>query len=61
MIPEFWAIIAVGASVLGVGAVVIGSHCSLHRDIDAVRRDLTAQITAVNTRIDNILLANRKP
>ena len=26
-----------------------------------VRRDLTAQIAAVNTRIDNILLADRGP
>ena len=32
---------------------------SVRRDVDGVRRDLTAQITAVNTRIDNILLADR--
>ena len=34
---------------------------SVRRDVDGVRRDLTAQIAAVNTRIDNILLADRKP
>ena len=28
--------------------------------VDGVRRDLTAQIAAVNTRIDNVLLANLK-
>ena len=44
---------------------------SVRRDVDGVRRDLSAQITAVstrlsaeiaavNTRIDNILLADRK-
>ena len=32
---------------------------SVRRDVDGVRRDLTAQIAAVNTRIDNILLADR--
>ncbi|MCY4510395.1 MAG: hypothetical protein OXG35_26080 [Acidobacteria bacterium] len=32
----------------------------VRRDVDSVRRDLTAQIAAVNTRIDNILLADRK-
>lgn len=31
----------------------------VRRDVDGVRRDLTAQIAAVNTRIDNILLADR--
>ena len=31
---------------------------SVRRDVDGVRRDLTAQIAAVNTRIDNILLAD---
>jgi hypothetical protein len=34
---------------------------SVRRDVDGVRRDLTAQISAVSTRIDNILLADRKP
>ena len=28
--------------------------------IDGVRRDLTNQITSVNTRIDNVLLADRR-
>ena len=32
---------------------------SVRRDVDGVRRDLTAQIAAVNTHIDNILLADR--
>ena len=32
---------------------------SVRRDVDGVRRDLTAQIAAVNTRIDNILLSDR--
>ena len=31
----------------------------VRRDVDGVRRDLTAQIAAVDTRIDNILLAER--
>ena len=43
-------------------AVQIGD---VRRDLTAqigdVRRDLTAQIGDVNTRIDNILLAERKP
>ena len=39
----------------GVG-VLIG----VWRMVDGVRRDLTAQIAAVNDRIDNILLADRK-
>ena len=34
---------------------------SVRRDVEGVRRDLTAQIAAVNTRIDNILLADRGP
>ena len=38
----------------GVGVLV-----GVWRMVDGVRRDLTAQITAVNTRIDNILLADR--
>ena len=32
---------------------------SVRRDVDGVRRHLTAQIAAVNTRIDNILLSDR--
>ena len=31
----------------------------VRRDVDGVRLDLTAQIAAVNTRIDNILLSDR--
>ena len=44
----------------GVG-VLIGVSRIVTVQVDSVRRDLTAQITAVNTRIDNILLADRKP
>ena len=44
----------------GVG-VLIGVWRIVTVQVDSVRRDLTAQITAVNTRIDNILLADRKP
>ena len=32
----------------------------MRHDIAELRRDLTAQIAAVNTRIDNILRADRK-
>ena len=32
----------------------------VHAEIEGVRRDLSAQISAVNTRIDNVLLADRK-
>ena len=38
----------------GVGVLV-----GVWRLVEGVRRDLTAQIAAVNTRIDNILLADR--
>ena len=55
----------------GVG-VLIGVWRIVTVQVDSVRRDLTAQITGVdnklsaairdvNTRIDNILLADRKP
>ena len=55
----------------GVG-VLIGVWRIVTVQVDSVRRDLTAQIAAVdnklsaairdvNTRIDNILLADRKP
>ena len=39
----------------------VGVLMGVWRLVDAVRRDLTAQIAAVNVRIDNILLADRKP
>ena len=60
--------------VIGVGVAVVGALLWIRRDmrhdiaalrsdlttqIGAVRSDLTAQIGAVNTRIDNILLADR--
>ena len=44
----------------GVG-VLIGVWRIVTVQVDSVRRDLSAQIAAVNTRIDNILLANRRP
>ena len=51
MSPEVIATVLTGVGVL-VG---------VWRLLEGVRRDLTAQIAAVNTRIDNILLADRKP
>ena len=55
----------------GVG-VLIGVRRIVTVQVDSVRRDLTAQIAGVdnklsaairdvNTRIDNVLLADRKP
>ena len=50
MSPELIATVLTGVGVLiGVWRLVEGVH-----------RDLTAQIAAVNTRIDNVLLADRK-
>ena len=43
----------------GIG-VLFGVWRLVHTEIDGVRRDLTAQITAVNTRIDSVLLADLK-
>ena len=37
----------------------VGVLLGVWRLVEGVRRDLTAQIAAVNTRIDNILLADR--
>ncbi|MCY4511368.1 MAG: hypothetical protein OXG35_31055 [Acidobacteria bacterium] len=50
MSPELIATVMTGVGVL------IG----VWRLVEGVPRDLTAQIAAVNTRIDNILLADRK-
>ena len=50
----------IGAAVAVVGALLLIRRDMRH-DIAELRRDLTAQIAAVNTRIDNILLADRKP
>ena len=33
----------------------------MRHDIAELRRDLSAQMATVNTRIDNILLAERRP
>lgn len=49
MSPEVIATVLTGVGVL-VG---------VWRLVEGVRRDLTAQIAAVNTHIDNILLADR--
>ncbi len=49
MSPELIATVLTGIGVL-VG---------VWRMVEGVRRDLTAQIAAVNVRIDNILLADR--
>ena len=50
--------------VIGAALAVVGALLWIRRDmrhdIAELRRDLTAQIAAVNTRIDNILLADRK-
>ena len=43
----------------GIG-VLFGVWRLVHSEIEGVRRDLSAQISAVNTRIDNVLLADRK-
>ena len=61
----------IGAAVAVVGAL-LWIRRDMRHDIAELRRALTAQITAVdnklsaairdvNTRIDNILLADRKP
>ncbi len=42
----------------GLG-VIVAVWAIVRREVDGVRRDLTAQIAAVNTRIDNILLADQ--
>ena len=50
----------IGAAVAVVGAL-LWIRRDMRHDIAELRRDLIAQIAAVNTRIDNILLAGRKP
>ena len=63
MSPDVIATVLTGAGVLvGVWRMVESVRRDVdgvRRDVDSVRRDLTAQIAAVNTRIDNILLADR--
>ena len=57
MSPEVIATVLTGAGVLlGVWRMVE----SVRRELHETRRDLIGQITAVNTRIDNILLVDRK-
>ena len=43
----------------GIGALFVVWRL-VHAEMEGVRRDLSAQISAVNTRIDNVLLADRK-
>ena len=57
----------IGAAVAVVGALLWIRRDMRHdiaevrRDLSTLRSDLTAQIAAVDTRIDNILLADRGP
>lgn len=53
MSPELIATVLTGI-LTGIGVLV-----GVWRMVEGVRRDLTAQIAAVNVRIDNILLADR--
>ena len=48
------------ATLLTGFGVIVAVWAIVRREVDGVRRDLTAQIAAVvNNRIDNILLADR--
>ena len=49
----------IGAAVAVVGAL-LWIRRDMRHDIAELRRDLSAQIAAVNTSIDNILPADRK-
>jgi hypothetical protein len=61
MTPDVIATVLTGAGVLlGVWKIVDGARRELNTRIDAGNRELRADILAVNTRIDNILLADRK-
>ncbi len=60
MSAELIATILTGAGVLvGVWRLVEGMRRDLTAQIRAVDAKLTAEIRTVNTRIDNILLADR--
>lgn len=62
MDAEVIATVLTGAAVLvGVWRITAAQAESIRRDLTNVDRRLTAQITAVNDRIDNILLADRRP
>ena len=50
----------IGAAVAVVGAL-LWIRRDMRHDIAELRSDLIAQIAAVSTRIDNILLADRMP
>lgn len=49
----------VGSAVAVVGAL-LWTRRDMRHDIAALRQDLSAQIAAVNTRIDQILLVDRQ-
>lgn len=57
----------IGAAMAVVGALLWIRHDMRHdiaevrRDLTTLRGDLTARIAALDTRIDNILPANRGP
>ena len=60
MSPELIGTVLTGVGVvLAVWRLVEAVRRDLTVQVEGVRRDLTAQIAAVNTRIDNILLADR--
>lgn len=65
MSPDVIATVLTGVGVLvGVSRMVESVRRDVdgvRRDVDGARRDLSAQFTAVNTSIDNILLADRGP
>ena len=62
MSPELIGTVATGVGVLlGVWRLVEAVRRDLAVRIGDVRRDLTAQIAAVNTRIHNIFFTDRKP
>ena len=54
------ATVLTGMGVLfGVWRLVAAEVGSVRREMDSLRRDLTAEIRAVNQRIDAVLLADR--
>ena len=58
MAPDTIATILTGFGVI-IG-VLFGVWRLVHTEIDGVRRDLTEQISSLNRRIDNVLLAERR-
>ena len=61
MTPDTIVTILTGIGVIfGVLFGVWRLQADIARAIEGVRRDLTSQISSVNTRIDNVLLADRR-